>query len=119
MSGVTRLQLNLQATDLISSRGFDYTQLLGLRPFSPTMDSVALNALAYLARRFELSASPYSLAWATMAFAAYGRAEAGLFSSRLTRLLRDEVIDRIPARVLALAALALEEPVFTFQENRS
>ena len=54
-----------------------------------------------------------------MAFAAYGRAEAGLFSSRLTRLLQDRVIDRMPARVLALAALALEEPVFTFQENRS
>jgi hypothetical protein len=98
---------------------FTAMALLGLRPFSPALDSVASKALDYLVRRFEFSASPYSLAWAIMALAAYGRTEAPSFSSRLGQMLQPNVIDRLPARVLALAALALDNPVFTFQENRA
>ena len=72
-------------------------------------------SLDYLARRLEISQSIYSLAWAVMALSAYGHEGA----CRLRKQLEKAVTARADigsTRVLALAALALEDPAYTFQE---
>lgn len=65
-------------------------------------------AVEYLRRRLPSLQSPYSLAWCAMAL------KGGSAVTLLRRSLADA--GNQPAHVLALAALALEEPLFNFQE---
>lgn len=96
----------------------DFTAMavLALRDSIHDHEEIVRRSLDYLANRFHTSAPPYSLAWALMALAAYGHPRA----SHLRSQLDAGVISRIgelPHRVLALVALALEEPPYTFSET--
>lgn len=73
------------------------------------------SSLNYLAIRLRGSPSPYSLAWAVMALSAYGHRDAGHLRNRLECCVAARS-DPLPQRVLALAALALEDPPYQFQE---
>jgi hypothetical protein len=68
-----------------------------------------------LVTRLEGSSSPYSLAWAVMALAANSHPEAGRLRSQL-ECCATARFDRSPQRVLALTALALEDPPYLSQE---
>jgi hypothetical protein len=52
-----------------------------------------------------------------MALSANGHADAGHVKSQLERCTAGR-LERLPQRVLALAALALEDPPYAFQEAR-
>ena len=75
------------------------------------------DALGYLAIRIEKSSSAYSLAWSAMALSATGHGDAGHARSQLERCTAAR-FERLPQRVLALAALALEDPPYAFKEAR-
>jgi hypothetical protein len=78
-------------------------------------EGVVQQSLDYLAARLNTTPSPYSLAWAVMALSAYGHESAGRLCSRLAESA-GPLVPVLPARVLALTALALEQPAFTFAE---
>jgi len=90
----------------------DFTSmaLLALRPSTPWQTVRA--ALGYLESRLSTCRSPYSLAWGAMALAAYQHPSSSLVRDQLLRCLPEGA----PTRVLAAAALALEEPTFSFRE---
>ena len=95
----------------------DFTAMavLALRDSGHGREGIVQRSLDYLAARFSASLSPYSLAWALIALSAYGHAGA----DRLCGQLEASTASRIwvlPPRVLAVAALALEQPAFTFEE---
>lgn len=71
------------------------------------------SARQYLAIRLRGCRSAYSLAWATMALAAWRDPNAFVLRGQLEAL---PLNPNAPTRVLALTALALEEPTFTFRE---
>jgi hypothetical protein len=58
--------------------------------------------------------SPYSLAWAVLALAAYGHAGADHLRNQLELATLDRVT-ALPSRTLALATLALEQPSFSLE----
>ena len=93
----------------------DFTAMaaLALRNLIQGRDGIVHRSLDYLVSRLQTSQSPYSLAWAVMALSAYGHEGADQLRRQLetTALQR---IDALPARVLAIAALALEQPAFAF-----
>ena len=74
-------------------------------------------SLNYLATRLEGSSSPYSLAWGVMALSANGHRDAGHLRHQLECCAAARS-DALSQRVLALAALALEDPPYRFQEAR-
>lgn len=96
----------------------DFTAMavLALRDCGPAHETLQVRSLDYLGRRLEGSSSPYSLAWAVMALSAYGNRGADHLRSQLERCAAARS-DTLPHRVLALAALALEDPPYTFQED--
>jgi hypothetical protein len=95
----------------------DFTAMavLALRHSAHGREGIVQRSLDYLAARLSTSLSPYSLAWALIALSAYGHKEAGRLRSRLKEGAASKVSE-LPARVLALTALALEQPAFTFEE---
>jgi hypothetical protein len=96
---------------------FTVMALLALRGLRSVDQTVITSALDYLLARLSASTSTYSLAWGVMALSAYRRHEASSLRSRLAQSLDLARISVLPLRVLALAALALEEPTYTFQES--
>ena len=93
----------------------DFTAMavMALHAVQPQGQSPVEASLDYLAARLREASSPYSLAWGVMALSAY--AHDG------TRRLRNQLeewtlakLNRLPDRVLALAALSLEDPPYTF-----
>lgn len=93
---------------------FTAMALLALANSAHSNDGVVHGSLRYLHDRLNRSSSPYSLGWAVLALSTYGHAGAEDLRSQLER----ETAARIPAlpsRVLALTALALEQPPFRFE----
>jgi hypothetical protein len=103
--------------DLDPHPDFTAMAVLALSNATPTDESLLRDASDYLATRIEKSSSAYSLAWAAMALSANGHADAGHAKSQLERCTAGR-LERLPQRVLALAALALEDPPYAFQEAR-
>ena len=95
---------------------FTAMALLALHTRIPSTADPIRKALDYLATRLTSSRSTYSLAWATMALAAHGDLRAQKVRRHLEEVLVTTDLARLPVRSLALAALALEDPTFTFQE---
>jgi hypothetical protein len=95
----------------------DFTAMavLALRHSAHRREGLVQRSLDYLATRLNTSPSPYSLAWAVMALSAYGHEGAGRLRIRLKERAASKV-SALPARVIALTALALEQPAFTFEE---
>ncbi len=96
----------------------DFTAMavVALRNLPQGRNAIVHRSLEYLVGRLRTSVSPYSLAWAVIALSAYGHDGA----QYLTRQLEAATVSRVaalPPRVLALAALALEEPILTCQEE--
>jgi hypothetical protein len=95
----------------------DFTAMttLALRDSIHCRAPVVHGSLDYLVARLTPTHSPYSLAWAVIALSAYGHEGA----NRLRSQLKASILPRIatvPARILALAALALEVPAFQYDE---
>ena len=103
--------------DLDPHPDFTAMAVLALSDARPTYENLLRDALGYLAIRIEKSSSAYSLAWAAMALSANDHADAGHAKSQLERCTAGR-LERLPQRVLALAALALEDPPYAFQEAR-
>jgi hypothetical protein len=95
----------------------DFTAMavLALRGCGPAYEILLNRSLNYLATRLEGSSSPYSLAWAVMALSANGHRDAGHLRRQLECCAAARS-DALSQRVLALAALALEDPPYLFQE---
>lgn len=92
----------------------DFTAMavLALRDFHPEGERKVEASLDYLAARLREASSPYSLAWGVMALSAYAHDGA----HRLRNQLEERTLaklNRLPDRVLALAALSLEYPPYT------
>ena len=94
----------------------DFTAMaaLALRDTVQSREATIRRSLEYLARRLSGSISPYSLAWAVLALSAYGHEHASRLRVQLETCVLSRIADQ-PSRVLAIAALALEQPAFTFQ----
>lgn len=95
----------------------DFTAMaaLALRRSVQPREPIIWRSLDYLAARLKTSLSPYSLAWSLIALSAYGHEGA----EHLRKQLEVGTASRIavlPARVLSIAALALEQPTFTFED---
>lgn len=101
--------------DLDPHPDFTAMAVLALSDARPTYENLLRDALGYLAIRIEKSSSAYSLAWAAIALSANGHDDAGRARSQLERCTAAR-FERLPQRVLALAALALENPPYPFQE---
>jgi hypothetical protein len=95
---------------------FTAMALLALRDSIHAKDPLVDSSLAYLAGRFTALRAPYSLAWASMALAAYDYQGHDRLRTRLeaAATLQNE---SLPGRTLALSALALEIPAYTFRER--
>lgn len=96
---------------------FTAMALLALRGSGSAHEILFRTSLSYLATRLEGSSSPYSLAWAVMALSANGHRAAGHLRGQLECCAAAR-FDTLPQRVLALVALALEDPPYPFQESR-
>ena len=94
---------------------FTAMALLALRESSTRNTSAVHRALDYLSSRLANCSSPYSLAWAVMALSAYDRGEVSTLREQLAVVLARDFA-RLPVATLALSALALESPPFTFRE---
>jgi hypothetical protein len=94
---------------------FTAMALLALRNSIHAGEPLMTRSLDYLANRFDASPAPYSIAWASMALAAYDHPRADYLTTRLEAAAMLK-LDELPCRTLALAALALETPSFTFRE---
>lgn len=90
--------------------------LLALRGRAPTQDDPIRMALEYLFIKLTSSRSAYSLAWGVMALGAYGDLHTGYLHRQLESILPDASAVNLPPRILALVALALEDPPFSFRE---
>jgi len=95
----------------------DFTAMavLALRGCGPAYEILLNRSLNYLATRLEGSSSPYSLAWAVMALSANGHRDADHLRRQLECCAAARS-DALSQRVLALAALALEDPPYLFEE---
>jgi hypothetical protein len=94
---------------------FTAMAILALRGCGPAYEILLNRSLNYLAIRLEGSSSPYSLAWAVMALSANGHRNAGHLRRQLECCAAARS-DALSQRVLALAALALEDPPYLFEE---
>ena len=94
---------------------FTAMALLALRGLAQADRPLVRASLDYLARRLDGSQSLYSLAWAVMALSAYSHEGASRLRQQLEKAVTTQA-DIGSTRVLALAALALEDPPYTFQE---
>lgn len=94
---------------------FTAMALLALRDSNFSSGPLVDRSLDYLGGRLDASLAPYSLAWASMALAAYGHPDADRLKSRLETAARARIYE-LPTRILALTALALEDPTYTFRE---
>jgi hypothetical protein len=95
----------------------DFTAMaaLALRDSAHRRETVVRRSQDYLVARLGPSFSPYSLAWAVIALASHGHEGASRLRSQLEASLRSRIA-RTPSRVLGIAALALEDPTFVFEE---
>jgi hypothetical protein len=103
--------------DLDPHPDFTAMAVLALSYTGSAHESLLSNALNYLATRNERCSSAYSLAWAVMALSAAGHGGSGHARSQL-ECCTAAGLERLPQRVLSLAALALEDPPYVFQEVR-
>ena len=96
----------------------DFTAMaaLALRDSAHRREKVVRRSLDYLVSRLGSAFSPYSLAWAAIALSAYGHEGTRRLRSQLEAGLRSRIA-KVPARVLGIAALALEHPTFAFEES--
>jgi hypothetical protein len=94
---------------------FTAMALLALRGSVERGERIIRLSLDYLATRLSTSLSSYSLAWALIALSAYGHEGADHLRNRL-EIGTASRVDVLPVRVLAIAALALEQPSFTFEK---
>jgi hypothetical protein len=101
--------------DLDPHPDFTAMALLALRNASPGHEALLRRSLNYLGTRLEESSSPYSLAWAVMALSAHGHQGVDHLKNRLEHFAAAK-LDKLPHRVLALAALALEDVPYVFEE---
>jgi hypothetical protein len=93
---------------------FTAMALLALRGSAHRGATIVPRSLDYLAARLNESPSPYSLAWALMALNAFGHPGADQLRRGLEAYTGSS-LESLPGRVLALLALALEQPAFTFE----
>ncbi|HVZ34580.1 MAG TPA: hypothetical protein VG963_19260, partial [Polyangiaceae bacterium] len=95
----------------------DFTAMaaLALRHSRFHRGEIIERSLNYLVTRLSAATSPYSLAWAVAALSAYGHQGADRLRSRLKACLLPQIAV-LPARTLALAALGVEIPTFTYSE---
>jgi hypothetical protein len=96
----------------------DFTAMavLALRDSVYNQEIIVRRSLDYLAARFSEPFAPYSLAWALIALSAYSHEAV----SRLRAQLEASIVlrlDTLPARTLAVAALALEQSSFSLRED--
>jgi hypothetical protein len=94
---------------------FTAMAILALRHSPHASHAIVHRSLEYLPRRLNASCSPYSLAWAVLALSAYEHPGAAELRERLEAAIASRMAV-FPPRTLALAALALEQPPFTFEE---
>lgn len=94
---------------------FTAMALLALRHSAHGQEGIIQPSLDYLAERLNASLSPYSLAWAAIALSAYSHEGAGRLRGRLEASAASRLAV-LPSHVLALTALALEQPPFNFRE---
>jgi hypothetical protein len=94
---------------------FTAMALLALRDSIHAEEPLIARSLDYLASRFDGSPAPYSIAWSAMALATYDHPRADYLRTRLEGAAMPK-LNELPCRTLALAALALETPVYTFRE---
>ena len=94
---------------------FTAMALLALRGLAQADQLLVRASSDYLARLELMPQSMYSLAWAVIALSAYGHEGAHRLRQQLERAVITQA-DIGSTRVLALAALALEDPPYTFQE---
>jgi hypothetical protein len=95
----------------------DFTAMaaLALRHSSFHRSKTIERSLNYLVMRLTAANSPHSLAWAVTALSAYGHQGADRLRSRLKASLLLQIA-ALPVRTLALAAIGLEIPAFTYSE---
>ena len=93
---------------------FTAMALLALRDPDLKNSREVTGGLDYLVRRIGSVRSPYTLAWAAMALSAHRHPSASLAASALQ--FRQSPWASEPTPTLALSALALEDPPFTFKE---
>ena len=95
----------------------DFTAMaaLALRDSVHGREPVVHGSLDYLVARLTPADSPYSLAWAVIALSAYGHEGADWLRSQLKASILPRIA-AVPARILALAALALGVPAFQYDE---
>lgn len=93
----------------------DFTAMavLALQAFHPQGQSQVEASLDYLVARLREASSPYSLAWGVMALSAYAHDGTHWVRNQLEEWTLAK-INKLPDRVLALAALSLEDPPYTF-----
>mgnify|MGYP004702560885 CR=1 FL=1 len=96
----------------------DFTAMavLALHDFRPQGQGQVEASLDYLVARLSEASSPYSLAWGTIALSAYAHEGAHRLRSQLEEWTLAK-LNRLPNRVLALAALSLEDPPYSFVRN--
>jgi hypothetical protein len=102
--------------DLDPHPDFTAMALLALRNGSPGHEDLLRRSLDYLGTRLEESSSPYSLAWAVMALSAHEHQGVDHLKNSLERCAAAR-FDKLPDRVLALVALALEDVPYAFEEH--
>ena len=95
---------------------FTAMALLALRNSAHSNHALVYRSLKYLVGRMNGVFSPYSLAWAVLALSGYGHASTAELRSQLAAATFSQ-IRAIPTRALALAALALEKPPFSFEDT--
>lgn len=93
----------------------DFTAMavLALYAVRPQGQSQVKTSLDYLAARLREATSPYSLAWGVVALSAYAHDGTHRLRNQLEEWTRAK-LNTLPNRVLALAALSLEDPPYTF-----
>jgi hypothetical protein len=95
---------------------FTAMALLALYGRIPANAEPIRKALEYLANRLTECDSVYSLAWGAMALRVHHDPQTERVRERLEEILTGPQTNHLTPRVHALAALALENPLFTFQE---
>ena len=93
---------------------FTAMTLLALRDPDLKDTREVTSGVDYLAQRIGSVRSAYTLAWAAMALSAHRHPSASLAASALRS--RQSPWASEPTQTLALSALALEDPPFTFKE---